>query len=65
MGLGWRKLTRQAFDLELEDALRPVDVLEPLLARIAEADIRREVVLDKLRVAFESNTCAPCPAALM
>src|SRR5262245_50060065 len=62
--LEWRKITRQALDLELEDPLRPIDVLEPKLAQIAQADVRREVVLDKLagRVREQHLSAMPGPA---
>ena len=41
-----RELRRQAVDVELVDALRAVEVLEPVLAEVADAQPRQLVVLE-------------------
>ena len=43
-----RKLALEAFRHELEDPLRPAQVLQPMLAEIAEGELLWEIVLDEL-----------------
>jgi hypothetical protein len=54
-----RKGRRQTGDDELRQSLRPVEVLQPVLAHVAELDVRWQLLLDQpARDAREQNLAA-------
>jgi hypothetical protein len=65
LGLQGRKILLEAFHPELVDPLRTREVLEVVLAEIAQRDAVEIVVCEDGRCDWDARICPPWPAAMI